>query len=285
MKNLQQNTLGIRVINGVEGLYKIRILKFIKENTPLEKGFYRRVSLLGFFLWESVFMFERLELLIGNKIESLHSKTVLIIGLGGVGGYALECIVRSGIGRVIIVDNDVVDITNLNRQIVSLHSNIGQLKVDAWEKRIKDINPDIEVTKIKQFITKDNISLLFENKIDYLIDACDTVETKKEIIRNCLNRNIKFISSMGTGNKLDITKFKIEDIRKTSYDPIAKIIRKMVKEERIKGKIPVIYSTESPIKTNSKTIASISFVPAMSGLMCASFVINDIIGDINGRRN
>ena len=184
MKNLQQNTLGIQVINGVEGLYKIRILKFIKENTPLEKGFYRRVSLLGFFLWESVFMFERLELLIGNKIESLHSKTVLIIGLGGVGGYALECIVRSGIGRVIIVDNDVVDITNLNRQIVSLHSNIGQLKVDAWEKRIKDINPDIEVIKIKQFITKDNISLLFENKIDYLIDACDTVETKKEIIRN-----------------------------------------------------------------------------------------------------
>mgnify|MGYP002536049212 CR=1 FL=1 len=228
----------------------------------------------------------RTELLIGKEgLDKLRNSKVIVFGVGGVGSFTVEALARAGVGTLILVDDDTVCLTNLNRQIVSLHSNIGQLKVDAWEKRIKDINPDIEVIKMKQFITKDNISLLFENKIDYLIDACDTVETKKEIIRNCLNRNIKFISSMGTGNKLDITKFKIEDIRKTSYDPIAKIIRKMVKDERIKGKIPVIYSTESPIKTNSKTIASISFVPAMSGLMCASFVINDIIGDINGRRN
>lgn len=230
-------------------------------------------------------MLDRLELLIGKKIGELKNKTILIIGLGGVGGYALECISRCGIGHIILVDNDIVDITNLNRQIISLHSNIGLPKVDAWEKRIKDINPCIKITKIKEFITKDNIDLLFCNKIDYLIDACDTVETKKEIIRNCLKKNIKFISSMGTGNKLDPTKFEITDIRKTSYDPIAKIIRKMVKDEKIKGKIPVVYSKETPIKTGSKTIGSVSFVPATSGLLCASFIINDIIGDMSDRRN
>lgn len=228
-------------------------------------------------------MLDRLELLIGDKITTLKNKCVLIIGLGGVGGYALENIVRCGIENIIIVDNDIIDITNLNRQIIALNSNIGLYKVDAWEQRIKDINPNTKVIKIKEFITKENISLLFQNKIDYLIDACDTIETKKEIIRKCLQKNIKFISSMGTGNKLDMTKFKIEDVRKTSYDPIAKIIRKMVKDEHIKGKIPVVYSIESPIKV--KKVGSISFTPATSGLMCASYVINDIIGDINDRRN
>lgn len=228
-------------------------------------------------------MLDRLELLIGDKITTLKNKCVLIIGLGGVGGYALENIVRCGIENIIIVDNDIIDITNLNRQIIALNSNIGLYKVDAWEQRIKDINPNAKVIKIKEFITKENISLLFQNKIDYLIDACDTIETKKEIIRKCLQKNIKFISSMGTGNKLDMTKFKIEDVRKTSYDPIAKIIRKMVKDEHIKGKIPVVYSIESPIKV--KKVGSISFTPATSGLMCASYVINDIIGDINDRRN
>lgn len=222
-------------------------------------------------------MLDRLELLIGDKITTLKNKCVLIIGLGGVGGYALENIVRCGIENIIIVDNDIIDITNLNRQIIALNSNIGLYKVDAWEQRIKDINPNTKVIKIKEFITKENISLLFQNKIDYLIDACDTIETKKEIIRKCLQKNIKFISSMGTGNKLDMTKFKIEDVRKTSYDPIAKIIRKMVKDEHIKGKIPVVYSIESPIKV--KKVGSISFTPATSGLMCASYVINDIIGD------
>lgn len=228
-------------------------------------------------------MLDRLELLIGDKITTLKNKCVLIIGLGGVGGCALENIVRCGIENIIIVDNDIIDITNLNRQIIALNSNIGLYKVDAWEQRIKDINPNTKVIKIKEFITKENISLLFQNKIDYLIDACDTIETKKEIIRKCLQKNIKFISSMGTGNKLDMTKFKIEDVRKTSYDPIAKIIRKMVKDEHIKGKIPVVYSIESPIKV--KKVGSISFTPATSGLMCASYVINDIIGDINDRRN
>lgn len=226
-------------------------------------------------------MFNRLELIIGNKIDLIKNKTILIIGLGGVGGYALESIVRSGIGKVIIVDYDIVDKTNLNRQILSLNNNIGLKKVDVAYKRIKEINENCEVIRIDERITETNIDILFKEKIDYIIDACDTVETKKELIRQCLNRKIKFISSMGTGNKLDPTKLEIIDIRKTSYDPLSKKLRKMVKDERIREKIMVVSSTEQPIKTNTKIIGSTSFVPAVAGLLCASYVINDIIGDKN----
>lgn len=226
-------------------------------------------------------MFDRLEIIIGNKINLIKNKTVLIIGLGGVGGYALESIVRSGIEKIIIVDYDIVDETNLNRQILSLNNNIGLKKVDVAYDRIKKINKDCEVIKLDMKVTLDNINILFNEKIDYVIDACDTVEVKKELIRQCLKRKIKLISCMGTGNKLDPSKLEIGDIRKTSYDPLAKIIRKMVKEENIKEKVMVVASKEQPIKTNTKTIGSTSFVPAVAGLLCASFVINDIIGDEN----
>jgi len=226
-------------------------------------------------------MFNRLELLIGEKIDLIKNKTVLIIGLGGVGGYALESIVRSDIGKVIIVDYDVIDITNLNRQILSLKNNIGLKKVDVAEKRINEINENCIVIKIDEKILPHNIDILFKEKIDYVIDACDTVETKKEIIRQCIKRKIKLISCMGTGNKFNPSKLEITDIRKTSYDPLAKKIRKMVKDERIKEKIMVVSSTEQPIKTNSKIIGSNSFVPATAGLLCASFIINDIVGEKN----
>ena len=220
----------------------------------------------------------RLELQIGkDNLEKIKNTTVLIIGLGGVGGYTLEALTRSGIGNLIIVDNDIVDITNLNRQVISLHSNIGDNKVDVACKRILDINPNCKIVKINDFITKDNIDILFNEKIDYIVDACDTIETKKQLIRESVKRNIKIISSMGTGNKLDPSKLKITDIRKTNYDPIAKILRKMIKDERINKKIPVVYSDEEVIKTNSNTISSNAFVPATSGLLMASFVINDII--------
>lgn|SRR5574344_628580 len=223
--------------------------------------------------------FKRLELLVGDKINLIKNKTVLIVGIGGVGGYALEALVRSGIGKVIIVDNDIVDITNLNRQIISLHSNIGEHKVDVASKRIKDINPNCEVIGINEFLTKENTIELFNTKIDYIVDACDTIEVKKELIRIAISKDIKLISSMGTGNKLDPTKLEIIDLRKTSYDPIAKILRKMLKDERINKKVMVICSKETPIKTNSKTIASNSFVPATAGLLCASYIINDIVGE------
>ena len=220
-------------------------------------------------------MFTREEWLIGDKIELIKDKCVLIIGLGGVGGYTLESLIRAGIGKVIIVDNDIVDITNLNRQIISLQSNIGNKKVDEWEKRIKNINPNVEIVKYDLFVTEDNISSIFDSKIDYVVDACDTINTKKAIIRECIKRGIKFITSMGTGNKLDPSKIVIEDIRKTSYDPIAKILRKMVRDERIKEKIMVVTSSEQP-KIKGR-VGSVSFVPSVAGLYITSYIINDIL--------
>lgn len=224
-------------------------------------------------------MLDRLELLIGkDNIDKIKNTKVLIIGIGGVGGYTLESLVRSGIENITIVDYDKIDVTNLNRQIISLNSNIGKYKVEEAKKRIEDINKKCNVKIIKEKISLDNFDILNIEKYDYVIDACDTVEVKKEIIRRCLKNNIKFISSMGTGFKLDPSKLKIMDVRKTSYDPIAKIIRHMVKEEKLKGKIMVVSSTEEK-KSNSKVIASNAFVPAIAGLMCTSYVINDIVGD------
>ena len=224
-------------------------------------------------------MLDRLELLIGkDNIDKIKNTKVLIIGIGGVGGYTLESLVRSGIENITIVDYDKIDVTNLNRQIISLNSNIGNYKVEEAKKRIEDINKKCNVKIIKEKISLDNFDILNIEKYDYVIDACDTVEVKKEIIRRCLKNNIKFISSMGTGFKLDPSKLKIMDVRKTSYDPIAKIIRHMVKEEKLKGKIMVVSSTEEK-KSNSKVIASNAFVPAIAGLMCTSYVINDIVGD------
>lgn len=224
-------------------------------------------------------MLDRLELLIGkDNIDKIKNTKVLIIGIGGVGGYTLESLVRSGIENITIVDYDKIDVTNLNRQIISLNSNIGKYKVEEAKKRIEDINKKCNVKIIKEKISLDNFDILNIEKYDYVIDACDTVEVKKEIIRRCLKNNMKFISSMGTGFKLDPSKLKIMDVRKTSYDPIAKIIRHMVKEEKLKGKIMVVSSTEEK-KSNSKVIASNAFVPAIAGLMCTSYVINDIVGD------
>ena len=222
--------------------------------------------------------FSRLKLITGDdKFNLINNITVLVLGVGGVGSYAVESLVRSGIGKIIIVDNDKVDITNLNRQLMTLHSNIGKYKVDVLESRIKDINRNCEVIKINSFITSENINDLFNYNIDYVIDACDTVDTKKSLIRECIKRKIKFISCMGTGNKLDPTKLEIIDIRKTSYDPLARIIRKMIKDEKIKDKVMVIASTEQPLKNDTKVIGSNSYVPATAGLLCASYVINDII--------
>ena len=220
--------------------------------------------------------FERLELLIGDKINDLNNVTVLIIGLVGVGGYAAESLCRSGIGNIILVDNDIIDITNLNRQIISNISNVGFSKVDEWEKRLKSINPNINIIKIKEFIIPDNIDILFENNFAYLIDACDT---KKEIIKKCLEKDIKFISCMGTGKKFHPEMLEITDIRKTSYDPLAKAIRKMVKDENINGKIPVVYSKEIPKKTDTNLIGSNAFVPSVAGLLCASYIFNLIVGE------
>lgn len=222
---------------------------------------------------------ERLESQIGKEnIQKLRNSTILIIGLGGVGGYALESIVRSGIENLIIVDADIIESSNLNRQLISLNSNIGMKKVDAFEKRILDINPNAKIKKISEFITEKNIDILFEQKIDYLIDSCDTILTKKLIIKKCIEKKIPMISCMGMGRKLDISKIKIQDIRQTSYDPIAKKIRKMINDEHIKEKVMVVSSTEQPITNTKQHISSNSFVPAVAGINCASYIIHLIIG-------
>lgn len=223
--------------------------------------------------------FSRIELLLGEKFSMLKDKTILIIGLGGVGGTALECLVRSGIERFILVDFDDIDTSNLNRQIVSCMKNIGNKKVDEWEKRIASINEKAQIIKIKEFIDDSNIDKLFERKIDYVIDACDTINTKKLIIKKCLDKNIKFISCMGTGKKFHPGFLNICDLRKTSYDPIAKKLRKMLKDENIKGKIPVVYSKEEPKKIRGSVVASSIFVPSTAGILCANYIFNLIVGE------
>lgn len=225
--------------------------------------------------------FSRLELMLKEKIEILQNKTILIIGIGGVGGYVVESLARLGINKLILVDGDIVDITNINRQIIALHSTIGKSKVELFKERIMDINPHCFVNVINKFITREEVNDLITNDIDYVVDACDTTEVKKEIIRVCSKKNINFITCMGTGNKMDPTKLEITDIRKTEYDPLAKIIRKMVRDEKITCKVPVVCSKEIPIKNDTKIIASISFVPSVAGLLCTSYIVNNIVGDIH----
>ena len=222
--------------------------------------------------------FSRLEKIITKeKLDILKQKKVLVLGVGGVGGYVVESLARSGIGTLILVDFDKIDETNINRQIIALDSTIGKLKVDVLKDRVKDINPECNVITISDFINKDNIETIFDNDIDYLVDACDTIETKKEIIKRCLNKKIKLISSMGTGNKLDPSKLEIVDIRKTVNDPLARIIRKFIKDENIKDKINVLSSKELPIKTHDRTPGSTAFVPPAAGLLIASYILRDLI--------
>ncbi|HOO68105.1 MAG TPA: ThiF family adenylyltransferase [Bacilli bacterium] len=206
-------------------------------------------------------------------INKLKDKTVLIIGLGGVGGNALESIVRMGINNVIIVDNDVIDITNLNRQLLSLNSNIGKLKIDVAKERVLDINPNCNIITINKFIDSSNILDLFNYNIDYVIDACDTITTKILLIEECIKRNIKIISCMGTGNKFHPELLEITKLKDTTYDPIAKLLR-----NKLKGKdIMVVCSTEKPIEIKDRIPGSNSLVPNTAGILCASYVVNDIL--------
>lgn len=222
--------------------------------------------------------FSRLEKLIGEeKLINLSKKSVLILGVGGVGGYVAESLARSGIGTLILVDFDTVDESNINRQIIALDSTIGLKKVDVLEKRIKEINSDINVIKIDKFIDSENYTLLFDYEIDYFVDACDTVSTKKSVIKYCLDNNINFITSMGTGNKFDPSKLEIVDIRKTVNDPLARIIRKFVKDLKTNKKVMVCTSSELPIKTGDRTPGSTAFVPSSAGLLIGSYIIRHFI--------
>lgn len=223
-------------------------------------------------------MFDRTISLIGNdNYLKLKNSNILVLGIGGVGGYAIEALIRSGIENITIVDYDKVDITNINRQIVALSSNIGNDKVDEWKKRILAINNNVKVNIIKEKITSDNIELLFNDNYNFIIDACDTVIVKKLLIRECKKRNINLITVCGMGKKLEPRLVKICDIKETSYDPLAKSLRKFVKDENIKGKIPCVFSEEKPIISESNVIASMVMVPATAGLFAAYYVIDKII--------
>lgn len=222
--------------------------------------------------------FSRLEKVIGSlNVNDLSKKSVLVLGVGGVGGYVVEALARSNIGTLILVDYDKVEESNINRQIIALNSTIGRSKVDVLEERIKDINSGCKVIKIDKFIDDKNYLELFDNNIDYFVDACDTVLVKKLVIKECLKRNIPFISSMGTGNKLDPSKLVITDIRKTVNDPLARILRKFVRDEKINKKVMVLTSSELPIKTGDRIPGSTAFVPSSAGLLIASYIVRSFI--------
>ncbi len=237
--------------------------------------------------------FQRIKLgLSEEQFEKIKGSTVAIVGIGGVGSFSAESLARSGIGKLILVDKDIIDVTNINRQIHALHSTVGLKKTEVMKNRINDINPNCEVITMDMFLNEETYPELFSHNIDFLIDASDTITFKITLIRECLNREIRFISSMGTANKLDPTKFEIADILKTSYDPIAKILRKKLKELKIVGKIPVVYSKEIPIKQNNtindssdirkvKTPpSSNAFTPSVAGLICTSYVVRTIINGL-----
>lgn len=221
--------------------------------------------------------FDRLKKIISESdfLEIANAK-VVIVGVGGVGGAVLEGLVRSGIKNIKIIDNDNVDITNLNRQIITNMDNIGFKKVDVAKKRAKSINPECNITALATFLTKNNLEIL--NDYDYIIDACDTITTKKDIIKYAFNNNRKLITCLGTGNRFDPTKLKITTLDKTMNDPVAKVMRKIVKNEHINlKKCVVLTSDELPRKVSDRVPGSTPFVPNAAGFIIASHVISDLI--------
>lgn len=220
----------------------------------------------------------RLECLIGKEnLSILNQKSVLIVGLGGVGGYVVEGLIRSGVSHLTVVDSDVVDVTNLNRQIIALEENIGKEKATLIKERALSIQTDAFIDSKILFVDDSNIEEVFDKKYDYVVDACDTIATKKLLIEKCMMDDIPIISCMGTARKLDPTKLEIVDIRKTSYDPLAKVIRGYMKKNFPNKKLLVLSSTEAPKKMEGDTLASCIFVPAVAGLFIANYIIRDFI--------
>ena len=218
-------------------------------------------------------MFDRLELLIGNDIEKLKKANILLIGIGGVGGYIFECLVRSGIENITIIDYDKFEITNLNRQILATNKTINQKKTDVALKRGLEINPNCHIKTIDMALKEDNLKDIINNSYDYIIDACDDVKTKIELIKYAKDNNLKLISCMGTANKKNPLLFKITNLDKTYNDPLAKKIRTSLPKKYLNTK--VLWSSEVPlIKGNLGTFCAI---PMTAGAIIAQYVINDIL--------
>ncbi len=222
-------------------------------------------------------IYNRTRLVIGEeKLQKIKNASVCICGIGGVGSYTLEALARIGVGRITIIDKDDVDITNVNRQLIATVYNVGNAKVEEAKKRIKSINPDIQVTTIKDNIGSTNVNKYITQDLDYVIDAIDSVDSKIALIKECKNKEIKIISSMGMANRLDPLQIKVADISKTEVCPLAKVVRKRLKGEGIQ-KVKVVYSTENAIKTGYKELGSVSFVPSVAGIVIAAEVVKDIM--------
>ena len=221
--------------------------------------------------------FIRTELLLGKeKLDILKNRHVAIFGVGGVGGYVCEALVRSGIGRFTIVDRDTVNESNINRQIIALSSTVGRAKVDVMKERMQDINPEVIVDAHEVFFLPENSGEFDFASYDYVVDAVDTVTAKIQIITAAKEAGVPVISSMGAGNKLDPTKFRISDIAKTSVCPLAKVMRRELKNRGITD-VKCVYSVEEAIKHEGTDIGSVAFVPSVAGLMIAAEVVSDLI--------
>lgn len=236
-----------------------------------------------------VYEFSRTELLIGERgLKRLKKATVMVLGVGGVGSHCIEALARSGVGTLVLVDNDTVSVTNINRQSIAYHSTVGEYKTKLMKDRIHDISPMIDVYTYEKFVLPENLDDIFEQKIDYIVDAIDTVTAKLALVEYAKKNDIPIISCMGTGNKLHPELFQIADISKTSVCPLCKVMRKELKNRGIKH-LKVLYSEEKPIDISDKSTGedkgkrralpgSISFVPPVAGLLIAGEVIRDIAG-------
>ncbi|PZD94236.1 tRNA threonylcarbamoyladenosine dehydratase [Paenibacillus sambharensis] len=240
--------------------------------------------------------FSRTELAIGPEgLEVMKNSTVAVLGIGGVGSIAAEALARTGVGRIILIDKDVVDITNVNRQIHALTTTVGQPKADLMQERIKLINPECDAVSLRMFYTEETYEKLFEYELDYVLDASDTLSYKVHLIKQCLERKIPIISSMGAANKMDPTKFQVVDISKTHTDPVARVVRQKLRREGVKRGVKVVFSTEEPKKPredvtqrivpeNAPEIrkakmppASNAFVPPVAGLIMVSVAVRELL--------
>ena len=230
--------------------------------------------------------FVRFEALLGkDKIESLKTKKICVFGLGGVGGNVCDSLIRSGIEHITIIDNDDVNESNINRQLIANMKTIGKAKVDVMEEHLKSLNPNVNVIKFKKFYLPEESDFIDFKDYDYVIDAIDTVKAKLDIIEKCINQNVKVITALGCGNKMNPAMLEVTDLAKTSYDPLAKVLRRELSKKGIKH-VKVVYSKESPIEPAHKELlederrnvpASSPFVPPVAGIIIASEVIKDLL--------
>lgn len=243
--------------------------------------------------------FSRTELAIGPEgLEKMKNSSVCVLGMGGVGSYAVEALARTGIGKLILVDRDVVDITNINRQIPALTHTVGQEKVLLMQERVRQINPDCEVIALRMFYNEETKDEIFRYKPDYVVDAIDTISAKIQVIVECKRRGIPIVSSMGAANKMDPTRFEVMDLSQTRVDPIAKVLRRELRKYGITEGVKVVCSLEPPMKPREdvrqqivpraveeqqgprkakQPPASIAFVPSVAGLILASVVVRDLL--------